>query len=522
MTYYLSDHADGAAEPGVRKLRWTAQYQSKAKVTPRSRAGRIVRRNLDLLTNSGTVFATTVITSALGFVYWWLAARYLTQGQVGVTSSAVATMTLVSTIGVFGLGTLLVGEVQRTRAGTEWNLISAAASIAATASAVGGMIFVVASVFLPSLVGGHGTIAFSVLLILGCGLTAVQSVVDDALVGLLAARLQLLRNSYMALIKLGLLAVVAFVPSMRSAAGLLGTWVFGLAVSFLALAVHLRRASLLSSLRPRLSLLQGKWRHAFGHNVLNLSLFLPRAALPLLVTALVSAHATAGFYTAWMIFMFLAMVPMSLSNMLYAITATDRAALQSKIRFSLLASAVIGLPAVAVLMLAARPIMGIFGPAYQEAGVLLGWLALTFPATVMRSVYFAAARVRRRLRLATAFSVVAGLAELAGATIGAKMAGVSGLTKGYAFVTIAEAVILLPRVLSLAGIQLRRAKTAETHTAAGSQLAALADLLDDEDETPDIPGQRPPILVNDLVMAHAPTEQFLAIREEPAYRGATA
>ena len=44
----------------------------------------------------------------LGLVFWTLAARALTPEQLGVGAGLVAAMTLLSTFGVLGIGTLLL------------------------------------------------------------------------------------------------------------------------------------------------------------------------------------------------------------------------------------------------------------------------------------------------------------------------------------------------------------------------------------------------------------------------------
>ena len=73
------------------------------------------RRHRELLSNASSLVATTGVASALGFLYWALAARLLTQQAVGYGSAAVSAMTLLGTIGMFGLGTVLIGELPRRR-----------------------------------------------------------------------------------------------------------------------------------------------------------------------------------------------------------------------------------------------------------------------------------------------------------------------------------------------------------------------------------------------------------------------
>ena len=67
----------------------------------------------DILKNAISLLATTGLTSGLGFAYWDVAARLFSQRSVGYSDAAISVMTLLSWLGVFGLGTLLMGELPR-------------------------------------------------------------------------------------------------------------------------------------------------------------------------------------------------------------------------------------------------------------------------------------------------------------------------------------------------------------------------------------------------------------------------
>lgn len=84
----------------------------------------LLRRHGDVLKNASSLLATTGVTSAMGFAYWTVAARLMSQRAVGFGSATVSAITLLATIGMFGLGTVLIGELpRRTRRG---DLVSAA------------------------------------------------------------------------------------------------------------------------------------------------------------------------------------------------------------------------------------------------------------------------------------------------------------------------------------------------------------------------------------------------------------
>src|SRR6185312_10122590 len=158
---------------------------------------------------------------------------------------------------------------------------------------------------------------------------------------------------------------------------LLLTWVAGMVLSVAVLGRALRRRRMIDSLRPRLAVLRGRGRATFDHNLLNLATYLPRAALPLVVTATLSAEANASFYTAFMVTSFLAMVPGNVALTLFAVASGDRAALRSKVRMGLLICLVAGLPVSIFVAVFAEPIMGLFGSRYAtSAGAALAILAL--------------------------------------------------------------------------------------------------------------------------------------------------
>src|SRR5947207_15483674 len=71
--------------------------------------------NSIILVNAGSLVGTTAVTSLLGFVYWWLAARALPPAIVGLASAAISAMTLFGTFALLGLGTLLPGGLRHQR-----------------------------------------------------------------------------------------------------------------------------------------------------------------------------------------------------------------------------------------------------------------------------------------------------------------------------------------------------------------------------------------------------------------------
>lgn len=404
-----------------------------------------LRGHVDLFLNAGSLMATTLITSLFGFAYWWVAARVAPAAAVGQASAAVSAMTLIGTIGMFGMGTMLISDLPSLK-NRKWDLISTCLLVAGAAATIGGVIYVaVAHWFIPGLRTGA---AATVLLVLGIALNAMTLVLDEALVGLLQGPLQLMRNAWFSVIKLVLLGAAALLPITLNGGELLLTWVAGIVLSTAVLARALRRRGLVDSLRPRPALLRGRGRAALDHNLLNLATYLPRAALPLVVTAVLSAEANAAFYTAFMVLSFLAMVPGNIALTLFAVTSGDRAALRSKVRVGLALCLGGGLPASLLVVALAGPIMSVFGHEYAaSATTALRTLALTYVPFVFHHFFLAISRVRDRVRGAGIFSVFAGAAELLAAWYGGSRGSLTALVAAVAVVMAIETVLVAPTVL---------------------------------------------------------------------------
>src|SRR5690242_15077608 len=64
-----------------------------------------------IISVSAAQVGATAVTSALGFVFWWAAARFFAPEIVGFSAAATSAMMLLGTLSVSGLGTMLIKEL---------------------------------------------------------------------------------------------------------------------------------------------------------------------------------------------------------------------------------------------------------------------------------------------------------------------------------------------------------------------------------------------------------------------------
>ncbi len=407
-------------------------------------------RHRDLLGNAGSLTATTGVTSALGFVYWAFAARLFSQRAVGYGSAAVSAMWLLGTIGMLGLGTVLIGELPRCRRAA--GLVSAALITAGVGSLVLGLGFAIVAPHVSGRFGDiSGTPAKAALFAGGVALTAVTLVFDQATIGLLRGGLQLSRNLVFAVAKLLALPAVAFTLHDTLGFGIMLSWVAGTAVSLLPVAIWLRFNGEAGAPRPDWAVLRGLGKTALAHNWLNLAITVPQPLIPVLVTVVVSPSANAAFYAAWMLIAFLYIVPAHLATVLFAVAAAEPQAVARKLRFSLRMSLFIGLPGMAALGLAGHAALSIFGAGYARAATFpLLLLIIGYLPSIPKTHFIAVCRAAGKIPRAAAVLSAAAAMEVAAAAVGGAFGGLPGLSLALLGVYVLEGLVTAPTVFRAA------------------------------------------------------------------------
>lgn len=408
----------------------------------------LVKTNLVMLLNAGSLVGTTLVTSVLGFGYWWFATRLYSPASVGLASAMISAMTLLGTFGMLGLGTLLTGELpkQPDKAGS---LISVALIVVGIVGIVLGAIFAGTAPLLSKDFEPLGADGVSILLFaLGVGLTTITLVLDQALIGLLRGGLQLWRNTLFAAVKLLVLVGASFLLAHAAGMTIYATWLIGNVISLVALIVFIPfRKKGMRIAFPDWGLLRKLKSAAFEHHLINIILLAPPLVLPILVTIQLSATANAWFYVSFMLANFVFTLTYALSTVLYAESAAQPALLARKARFTLGIAFITSIAANIVLQFGAKLILGIFGHIYaDEAALSLRILSLAVFPLIIVSHYIAIRRIQDRIIQAIIPITLGTIIEIGGAVIGAHLGGLSGLSIGWIIGLSIEALYMSPAI----------------------------------------------------------------------------
>jgi O-antigen/teichoic acid export membrane protein len=368
-------------------------------VTARSRP-RPIQAVRGLLSNalyrgSLTLLINTVAVSAIGFVFWTLAARTYPAAAVGVFSSLVSGAGLLAAVAALGLPNTMLRHL--TSAENPLGLVAAAVTAIVT---VGTMLCLVTILVLgPRLPGAldlyqRGGQAFLITTLVV--LTAVGGTLDAGLIATRATHAILAKNVTGSLAKI---AALFLLMSLRSS-GLLIAFGTGLALTTLLGAVALIRRTRVggAGLRPfrvprsYLSLTSGNY-------VATIMGILPVSLVPIEVLIARGAAETARFAVAFLIAGFLNVIPSTVAQVMFAEASRRGVTLGGQLRSALRGVYGLLLPAVAVVVAAAPLALRIFGPAYAAAATgclrILGLSALLTGGTyIVDAVLIARDRIK--------------------------------------------------------------------------------------------------------------------------------
>ena len=436
-------------------------------------------RNRDLLRNAGSLAATTGLTSLFGFVFWIVADHEFSKAEAGHAIAATNAMQLFGTIGMFGLGTMMIGELPKRRR-DRGGLFAASMATSAIGSAILGVIFAVIvglyfsdAKHLPGIGGTPGQV---LIFVTGVTLTGATLVFDEGTIGLLRGGVQLWRNMAMSAIKLAVLPVLALFLHDSYGVGISLSFVIATAGSVIPAAIMLTRSGSSIFHRPDWQSLRRLFPVAVNHNWLNLAMATPSRIIPIVVPLAVGAAQNSAFFDAWMISSLLFMVPVHLGTVLFALASASPEVIAEKLRFVLRISLLIGLPVMAVLAIAAHFALNLFGPGYAELGTVPLWLLIIgYIPQMPRAQFIAVSRATNRVGQAAGLICFFALCEVASIYfggrlgsqyIGGQLGGLYGLSFAYLGVLVIEGLITAPTVL--------RAAYAYTAAATGSFAAVSA------------------------------------------------
>jgi O-antigen/teichoic acid export membrane protein len=412
-----------------------------------------------LYRGSLTLIANTVATSAIGLVFWSLAAHRYPASAVGVFSSVTAGASLLAAIAALGLPNVIIRHIASVQNAREL-MIVAVTAIATVGTVLCLVIVLVLGPHLPASLDlqqrGERVLLVTALVTL----TAVNSILE---VGLIATR-----SSHDVLIK-NLVGSIARVVAMLllvslAASGLLIAYGLGLGLTIVLGGVMLDRQ--IGAKRTRFGsfrVLRNYLSITSGNYAATIMGILPASIVPLEILVVLGAAETGRFAVAFLIGGFLNVIPATVAQVLFAEASREGAPQRGQLRKAIRGVYGLLLPAIVIVIAAAPFMLRLFGAGYAMAATgCLRVLALS--ALFTGGTYLVDSLLIARDRIAAYIFMNGANAALVLAFVG--ILARRGLTAAAVGWALAQGLSLLLGVLVLATGRLGRRRQAAPAPAA--------------------------------------------------------
>lgn len=367
---------------------------------PIDRAVRTVRERFrqPVFTGGAALVASTLATSALGAVYWLIAARRYDTDDVGTNAALISTMIFVNNLAHLNL-TNLLNRFVPTAGPRAPRLVMSAYAVASGLAILAALVFVVGvDWFSPSLAEVVSEPGRAALFVVSTAAWTIFVLQDSVLVGLGRGVPVLIENVVYAVAKIALLVAIA---SAFPEDGIFLSWILPLPLLVIAVNAVVFRRMLPRHTRTEASEPLGRGvvaRFVAADHLSSLLWTASATLIPVIVLEVSGAAASAFVFTAWTIAYTVYLVSKNMGMALITAGAREPHRLGELTRQTIAGSMLLVLPAVAVLLAGAPWVLALFGSDYSaNASTLLRLFALSAVPYVVTSTFLSIARVQRRM-----------------------------------------------------------------------------------------------------------------------------
>ena len=368
----------------------------------------------------------TGLTSALGLVFWALAARWLPTATVGIGAALVSVMALLANLSTLGLRNGLIRFLPTAGSASRRLIVTCYALCAVTAMVAAGIFLLGQPLWAERLAFLRDSPLSVLAFVVGTAFWVLFVLQDHVLVGLRQTIWVPLENGLCAVAKIVLLPVLAFA----------GGWaVFG-AAALPAAAAVLVVTTLVMRYLGRTTAGQARTaipvsqlvRFAAADHFAALLWMGTADLLTLLVLNEVGPEASAYYFMANTIGYTLYLVISNVGSALVAEGAREPERAVTLARQALWNSARLVIPLAVVGVLAAPFVLGILGPDYAANGTLvLQLLLVSAIPQVIVGIAIATARIRRDLRTIMAVYTALAIGSIGGSWLALGPLGIPGV-----------------------------------------------------------------------------------------------
>ncbi|GBE20040.1 MAG TPA: hypothetical protein ENG87_02390 [Candidatus Pacearchaeota archaeon] len=348
-----------------------------------------------LYRNSIYLMSSTLVMAVLGFAFWMMIARMFTTYEVGLATTIISVMGLITGLSVLGLNVGLIRYLPKAKEKNK--------KINTSLTLVGIVSIIVASLFLlglgkfsPSLLFIQENMIMSFSFIIFMIISGFGSITDSVFIAYRNTKYILAKNTIFSVMKL----ILPFAFISLGAYGIFSSWMISMmiAISF-SFFILIRKYGFKPKVVFYDSIIRKIGKYSFGNYIAGFIGSLPLMILPLMITNMISPETTAYYYMAMMIAGLLFVIPSATTQSLFAEGSYNEDKLKQQIKKSIKIIALLMVPGILITMFFGQYILLAFGKEYSTEGFrFLQIIAFSGIFISITKVYESVLRVKKQIK----------------------------------------------------------------------------------------------------------------------------
>ena len=408
-----------------------------------------------LYKNSIFNMASTFILGGLGFVFWIIIARLYKTENVGIATTIISIMTLLSSFTIMGINSSLIRYLPKSANKNEF--INSSFVIVTIATLLSSVIFLLGlQIFSPQLLFLRSNIFYILSFTTFIIFCSWNILVDSIFMAFRAAGNILIKNIIISLLKLVLpFALIAF-----GAYGIFASTASALALGVLVGMIILNlKFEIKLSISINISLIKEHSIYSLANYLVIFISGIPSLVLPVIVLNVLSAKFAAYYYVASMIQNFLLIIPIATDQALLTEGSHNEAELKKHVKKAIATILVILIPATAIIVLFGNILLQFFGKSYAiEAFQFLQLYSVSTIFTSFLLIASAIMNVKHKIKTLVSLNIIAAVLTLclSCAFISGRLVGIGwGWTLGQVIAGLVSIYFIIrysdtPSILSVA------------------------------------------------------------------------
>ncbi len=338
---------------------------------------------------------STAILAFLGFFFWIVNARLYTPEQVGLATTLLSVVGLISNVCLLGFNNGLIRYLPTSEHKND--MINTTLVLVGFASLILGILYTVfIDVFSPKLSFIRNDLGLYFIFLIFVVLSSFSALSENIFIAFRNSKYILIRNTLLSIIKL-------IFPLFLVALGAYGIFLsvgIATAVSFVVSIVYLvKKFDYKIKFIVNKILVRRMFKFSLANYIAGLIGGLPQTILPILITNHLGPSYTAFYYMPMMIASLLFIIPQGITKSLFAEGSTNEKELSKMYRKSLKLNVAIYLPAMIISLLLGQYVLLAFGPEYAKEGTtFLQLLAVSGIFVSINSIIGTILNIRHKLK----------------------------------------------------------------------------------------------------------------------------